>query len=139
MDSFGPITVTPKPARRKPPVLAEHAEQVAFVNWFRMQYPRVLIHSIPNGAHLAGTDAQRAAKMARLKAEGLVPGVPDLFIPVWRVWVEMKRPGGVVSKEQRDVHARLRDAEYAVIVAYGWQDAREQVLRLRSEWERGAE
>jgi hypothetical protein len=28
---------------------SEHSEQVGFVNWFNVQYPRVLIFAIPNG------------------------------------------------------------------------------------------
>jgi hypothetical protein len=35
--------------------------------------------------------------------EGVSPGVPDLFIPDWLLWVEMKREkGGRVSPEQKD-------------------------------------
>ena len=82
-----------KAPRALPPPL-ESAEQVAFVQWFRMAYPGVLIFSIPNGAHLAGTIGQRAAQIARLKAEGMTPGVPDIEVPAWNLYVEMKRQRG---------------------------------------------
>jgi hypothetical protein len=40
----------------------------------------------------------------RLKAEGVVRGIPDLFIPQWNLWVEMKRKtGGRLSPEQKSM------------------------------------
>ena len=66
----------------------EHAEQVGFLNWFRSRFPSVLIFAIPNGDHRAITTAKR------LKAEGVTAGIPDLFIPQWDLWVEMKRREG---------------------------------------------
>lgn len=108
------------------PPPTEHAEQSAYVAWFRVAYPGVLIYAIPNGAHLAGTAGQRAAKMAKLKAEGLVEGIPDLHIPAWRLWVEMKRrKGGKVSPAQAKMHDHLRGIGDRVIVARGWDEARE--------------
>lgn len=108
---------------------SESAEQTAFVSWFRLQFPKVLIHSVPNGAHLAGNAAQRAAKMTRLKAEGLVPGIPDLHIPEWCLWIEMKRQkGGRVSNDQTDICAQLTAIGDTVIIAKGWEDAKQQLM-----------
>jgi hypothetical protein len=104
---------------------SEHQEQAAFVRWFRLAHPGVLIFAIPNGAFLAGTVGKRAAQMARLKAEGLVEGIPDLFIPEWCVWIEMKRAkGGRVSPEQTEMAEALRGMNHLVIVAHGWEDAK---------------
>ena len=115
------------------PVPTEHAEQAAFVRWFRLQYPGVLIFAIPNGAALRGTPGQRAAQMARLKAEGFVPGIPDLHVPAWGLWVEMKRAkGGRVSKEQAAIHGDLQDNAHFVIVAAGFADATAQT---RAFWQ----
>ena len=123
--------------RALPPPL-EHAEQVAFVNWFGLQFPFVLIFAIPNGAHLAGTIAQRAAQVARLKAEGMTPGVPDIEVPAWNLYVEMKRQrGGRLSQDQVKVHTQLRAVGKTVIVARGWEDARDQVKAFVSALERG--
>jgi hypothetical protein len=130
-----PIGPVPK-RRRGPkavevPVPLETAEQTAFVQWFRLQFPGVLIFSIPNGAHLAGTIAQRAAQVARLKAEGMVSGVPDLEIPAWNLYIEMKRQrGGKLSVEQRQIHDALRRCGKTVIVAKGWEHAADQVRAL---------
>jgi hypothetical protein len=100
------------------------------VRWFALQHPRILIFSIPNGAVLAGDEKIRAILMAKLKAEGLVPGVPDLFIPAWKLFIEMKRVrGGRLSDEQREIHEELRACGYTVLVATGSMDAIAQ-LRL---------
>jgi hypothetical protein len=110
---------------------SEHAEQAAFVAWFRAQFPDTLIFAIPNGAHLAGTVGQRAAKMAKLKAEGFVPGIPDLCVPAWRTMIEMKRAkGGRVSADQAATHDALSKAGWLVIVAKGCDDA---MARVRAE------
>lgn len=119
----------PRPARRF--VASEHDEQVAFVAWFRLQFPKVLIFAIPNGAYLSGTPGQRAAQVARLKAEGLMPGVPDLHVPEWNLWIEFKRQsGGRVSPVQSDIIATLRDMGRPVIIARGCDDAVAQVKAL---------
>lgn len=53
----------------------EHQLQVACVHYFRVKYKKKLIFSIPN----AGKRSVRAG--VYYKAEGLVAGVPDLFVP----------------------------------------------------------
>lgn len=99
-------------------VPSEDQEQARFVAWFRRTYPGVLIFAIPNGGH------RHIATATRLKATGAVRGIPDLYIPAWRVWVEMKRQkGGRLSEEQRQVIAYLTEIEYTVIVAHGCADA----------------
>ncbi len=104
----------------------EHVEHVTFVSQFKQKYPDVLIFAIPNGGY---RDKRTAEK---LQAEGVVPGVPDLFIPAWRLWVEMKRQkGGALSKVQKEVIPRLEDAGYTVIVGKGWRDAMEKVRLFR--------
>ena len=104
---------------------SEHSEQVGFINWFRVQYPKVLIFAIPNGEKRSITVAKR------LKAEGVVRGIPDLFIPEWRLWVEMKRKtGGRLSTEQKSMINYLQNIGYTVIVGIGAGDASRQVLEF---------
>jgi len=102
---------------------SEHSEQVGFINWFRVQYPRVLIFAIPNGE-------KRSISVAkRLKAEGVVRGIPDLYIPEWNVWVEMKRvTGGRLSPDQKGIITYLENIGHKVIVGKGAGDASKQVL-----------
>ena len=107
---------------------SEHSEQVGFINWFRVKYPQVLIFAIPNGEKRAITVAKR------LKAEGVVRGIPDLFIPQWTLWVEMKRiSGGRLSPEQRGMIQYLEGIGQKVIVAKGAGDASKQILEHLKE------
>ncbi len=100
----------------------EHEEQREVVRWFRQTWPGALIHAIPNGG------ARSKATAGRLKAEGVVSGVPDLFVPAWRLWVEMKRTkGGSLSPEQKDVIKQLESVGYWVIVGKGADDAKRQI------------
>lgn len=103
----------------------EHHEQALFVQWFRRTYPGVLIHSIPNGGH------RSQATAIALKVEGTVKGIPDLFIPEWCVWVEMKRiKGGVLSPEQKIIIKYLLSIGYQVIIGKGFLHAKEQIEQL---------
>lgn len=97
-------------------------EQREFVSWFRQTFRPVRIFAIPNG------EARSRRVGGRLKAEGVSPGVPDLFIPAWGLWIEMKRAdGGTVSAVQKDWHAYLRSIGQRVIVAKGFSDACRQI------------
>ena len=103
----------------------EHGEQVEFVRWFRARFSTVMIYAIPNGGKRSITEAKR------LKEEGVVPGMPDLHIPVWRLWVEMKREkGGRLSEDQKDVLDYLQTIGDAVIVAKVCEDATKQTLEF---------
>lgn len=107
---------------------SEHQEQVGLVNWFRERFDGVLIFAIPNGE-------KRAISVAkRLKAEGVVRGVPDLFIPKWNLWVEMKRvQGGRLSTEQKDMIKYLESIGQTVLVGKGARHASEIVLNYVKE------
>ena len=101
----------------------EFYEQVGFLNWFEDKFPGVRIFAIPNGE-------KRSISVAkRLKKEGVKKGVPDLYIPAFKVWVEMKRvKGSVTSKEQKEWHAYLRNIGDTVILAKGATDASRQIM-----------
>ena len=100
----------------------EHEEQREFVRWFRQGYKGVRIFAVPNGG------ARSMATAGRLKVEGVSPGVPDLFIPDWRLWVEMKRvKGGSLSAEQKDWIKYLEEVGYCAKVCKGADDAKGQI------------
>lgn len=104
---------------------SEHYEQALFVQWFRRSYSGVLIHSIPNGG------ARSPSTAIALKVEGTVKGIPDLFIPAWHVWVEMKRiKGGALNKDQKEMIIYLQSVGYQVIVGKGFLHAKEQIEQL---------
>lgn len=65
---------------------------------------------IPNGSKLAGTKEQRARAGARLKADGMVPGWPDLLVygSQGRIGhLEIKAPKGTLSEAQKAAQADL--------------------------------
>lgn len=116
----------------------EHEEQRELVRWFRQTWPGVLIHAIPNGG------VRNKATASRLKAEGVVSGIPDLFIPAWRLWIEMKRvKGGRLSPEQSAIIKQLESVGYWVIVGKGAEDAKRQISaffdRYKDEMKQGAD
>lgn len=112
---------------------SESQEQQALITWWRTGGrvslglpPHAILLAVPNGGYRTPSTA------ARLRAEGVVPGVPDLLLawprgPYGGLFVEMKRSraagGGSLSTAQREVLPCLASAGYAVAVAYGWRDA----------------
>lgn len=109
----------------------EHAEQVALMQWARFNARRFpgleLLHAIPNGG------ARNAITGAKLKAEGVKPGVPDLCLPVPLhgrpgLYLELKRTAGsAITPAQREWHAALAAQGYAVVVCRGARDAMDAI------------
>lgn len=112
----------------------EHDEQVSLFHWVALKSGRYaelnLLHAIPNGGH------RNIVVARKMKAEGVKPGIPDMFLPVARqgfhgLYVEMKaqssRPKrggkGGLSPEQEKWIRRLRAQGYRVEVCYGWKEA----------------
>lgn len=121
-----PVKEVKTRAPAKPPEYpVEHEEQKNFVEWFHAQYPRVLIYAIPNAA-------LRDYKLAAyLRAEGMFAGIPDLHIPAWRCWIEMKRQkGSVISAEQKWCEEYLKGIGDTHFFAYGCADAIKKVQEI---------
>lgn len=114
--------------KAKLPDMTEHQHQCAFIQWFEAQYPNVLIFAIPNGG-------QRHIGTARkLKAEGVRAGIPDLCVPKWKLWIEMKKIKGKLSDEQIGmINYLTENVKDNVIVAYGINDAIVQVTNFARE------
>lgn len=87
-------------------------------------YAGIPVFAIPNG----GSRDRREA--ARLTAQGVKPGVPDLFIPraagrFHGLFIEMKREkGGKISQHQAEWIALLRREGYAAYACPGFDNAR---------------
>lgn len=61
-------------------------------------------------------------------AQGMLKGCPDLFVPEFDLFIEMKRrDGGVVSLEQQKVHKFLMNLGYTVAVCHGAKAAWEVI------------
>jgi len=101
---------------------SEHYEQVELINWFRHTYPGVLIHAIPNGGNRSISEANA------LVLEGVVAGIPDLHVPKWDLYVEMKRTkGGIVSYEQEEIMNYLTLCGNKCLIGRGFEDAKAQI------------
>lgn len=119
--------ITPEQLAR---VGTEAAHQCALMCWAASSgivELKWLFH-IPNGG------SRHIAEAGKLKAMGVKSGVPDLFLPIMRngrggLWIELKKIGGIVSKEQCDWIVLLVDQGYAARICYGWIEARDALLQ----------
>lgn len=105
--------------------------QIACVNYFKAQYPNVLIAAFPNGGKRPVVKNKRGvtycAEGAKLKREGAKKGMPDLFIPkplkgFHGLFIEMKQPGKTTSPDQKKVIAQLQSEGYRCEIAYSLDD-----------------
>jgi hypothetical protein len=118
----------------KQKALTEHQEQAALFKWAALQQGTLpvlrYLYAIPNGGK------RNIAVAAKLKAEGVKPGVPDLALDVAArgfhgLRIEMKRVNASpsdVSEEQRDWHKFLTSQGYCVRVCRGWLEGRQTLL-----------
>lgn len=122
----------------KTPTPTEHEEQAALITWFRMRHAGMLMYAIPNGG------ARSSITGALLRDEGVLAGVPDIFLACpsggkHGLYIEMKRQkGGRLSAPQKAVMQALRMQGYEVAVCHGWQAARdciEQYLAREDRYE----
>lgn len=97
-------------------LVSEHSEQCAVIDYCKIRrYP---VFAIPNGG------SRNKAEAAKLKAEGVSAGVPDLFIPIPKsgshgLFIEMKVGKNRTSSEQDEWLALLRKNGYKAAVCYG--------------------
>lgn len=102
----------------------EHRLQCACIQWFTLQYPRLRprLFAVPNGG------ARDAVTGARLKAEGVLPGVSDLVLLVpnaahCALLIEMKTPAGRLSEAQKQWRDHLTaDGHYRYDVCRSLDD-----------------
>ena len=99
--------------------LFQWAEAMRVLRWPEID----LMYHCPNGGSRGRVEA------ARLKAQGVKPGVPDIFLPVARgrwhgLYIELKRrAGGRVSPDQDRMIRELTRQGYRAEVCKGWQAA----------------
>ena len=104
----------------------EHREQAALFEWARYaggRYPELaLLFAVPNGGR------RDAVTGARLKAEGVKAGVPDIILPVARggyhgLFIELKAGKNTATAEQRGWLAALAAQGYRAAVCRGAAEA----------------
>jgi len=109
------------------PINREDSEQSAFFNYLRLRQPEVfdLAYHVPNGGSRKGG----AREGARLKAQGVKAGVPDICIALPRggymgLYIEFKATppnDAVVSKTQKEWLGRLDAQGYRAVLCKGLQ------------------
>ena len=108
--------------------MSEHEHQAALFRWAGLACAALpelrLMYAIPNGGH------RHIAVAAKLKAEGVKPGVPDICLPVPRhnfagLYIELKAGKGRASDAQKWWLASLADQGYYTTVCHGWEAAKD--------------
>jgi len=126
----------------------EHDEQTSFVleigYKYRMDdtFVSALFGSIPNGAFLGGkTPGQRAAQMAKLKAEGLNTGMADIIYLQPRgtfpyLAIEMKRINAMNHKDMdlSEEQMLFREAALAAGAFYATACGADDAIRVFSTY-----
>ena len=120
-----------KPSRTKQrnaqPEAIEQAKVIAWARANERNYPFLwMLHSSLNGLKRT-KNAQGKAK-----AQGMLSGVPDLFLPVPRknfhgLYIEMKSEKGRVSVSQSRFLSVTNELGYQSIVCYSSEDAIEKI------------
>jgi len=103
--------------------LSESQIQIDCFEWFNLQYPKELIFHIPNAVKYVSRGNRGAfyGILKKMKDEGVVKGIPDLFLAksfnkYHGLFIEMKKPKSYASKEQKEIHYLLAKNGYAVAV-----------------------
>lgn len=106
----------------------EHQTQCACVRWFRYQYPEysMLLFAVPNGG------ARDRVTGAKLKAEGVVAGVADLFLSVPRkgfhgMYIEMKAGKNTQTESQKEFQRSVEAEGYLYKVIRSFDEFMQEV------------
>ena len=115
--------------------MSEHDEQAALFGWAQLQanaWPELgLLYAIPNGGH------RHKAVAAKLHAEGVKKGVPDVCLPVARggfhgLYIEMKYGRNGTSTDQDAWLEALAKQGYKTAVCWGFEAAQRAVTHYLS-------
>lgn len=96
--------------------------QVQVMSYMRYQYPEILAFHTPNGGN---RNAQEGAKFKRM---GVLPGVPDILIPVPQngfngLCIELKIKPNRPTPQQLTVMAEFKKNNWHVEVCYDFDAA----------------
>jgi len=113
----------------------EHWLQVQCVTWFRYQWQEwsSLLLAIPNGGQ------RSKATAGKLRAEGVVSGVADLFLAMpariddkvlHGLFIEMKSPIGYQSRSQKHWQIQIEQQGYKYTICKSF----EQFQKIINDW-----
>jgi hypothetical protein len=109
----------------------ESSEQQALFQWAKLsqgKYPELaLLHAVGNG-----NTRTSIAQGARMKKEGVLAGVSDIFLPVSRggfhgLYIELKVKGNTTSASQKWWIAETAKQGYCSKVCFGWIEAKDVI------------
>lgn len=116
--------------------LTEDQEQAKLSAW--MSKEGIKHFAIPNGG------MRNMIEAVKLKRCGVMPGVPDIMVPIpsgsyHGLFLELKRiKGGRVSQSQLHWLTLLRDFGYYADIAYGFDEARDIIIKYLALMPRAA-
>ena len=111
-------------------------------------YPELdWLHAIPNGGSRGDSEKSRQIRGAALKAEGVRPGIADVFLPYPNggyhgLYIEMKKPSqkpkredskGGMSEVQLNFKKYCIENNYGFKTCYSWREA-VTIIRSYLEW-----
>ena len=111
----------------------ESNEQISLFQWAKLaqgQHPELkLLHAIGNG-----NGRTSVIQGARMKREGVLAGVSDIFLPVsWGgyhgLYIELKVKGNTTTPSQKWWIAETSKQGYYSTVCFGWIEAKEIIAR----------
>lgn len=126
-----------RPNRKKSISPSESQIQGCVIKWWDASHrsygiKKNMLLAIPNGG-------LRDPKIgAQMKREGLRKGASDLFLAVRRdgyagLFIEMKKPGGVLSEEQKEFLADVAIQGYACRVCFTYDEAVKEIGEYLTE------
>ena len=116
-------TIKPRTKRNAQPEAAEQAKVIAWARANERNYPYLqLLHCSLNGVKMTKAQAGRAI------AQGMLSGVPDLFLPVPKngyhgLFIEMKYGSNKVTENQEKFLQNAANVGYAISVCYSANEA----------------
>ena len=119
------------------PVPTESVEQQCLFRWAKLQmgkYPELdMMYHVPN-------EGKRSIYTgAKMRAEGLRKGVPDVVLPVAKggyhgLYIEMKRlKGSTTTTDQKEWIKKLNAYGYYACICKGWEVAKDVILQYLNE------
>lgn len=114
----------------------EEIEQATLFRW--ASYAQTQYEELKLMYHIPNEGKRSAATGARLKAEGLKAGVPDVCLPTAHggyigLYIEMKVKPNKPTELQKQWLRDLRKAGHMTAVCYSWEEAKnliEEYIRL---------
>ncbi len=125
-------TIKPRTKRNAQPEAIEQAKVIAWARANERNYPYLqLLHCSLNGVKMTKAQAGRAI------AQGMLSGVPDLFLPVPKngyhgLFIEMKYGSNKVTESQEKFLQNAANVGYAISVCYS---ANEAIKRIEDYYE----